>query len=110
MAKGVLAGTVGLLAAPAIGAHQEGFVGFAKGAAAGIASAVLLPVVGVGIGTAQVVRGLVNTPEALRESARGKHWDEVGARMGGFVGVAGRQAGGWVGGWVGGMHGWLGGG
>ena len=34
--KGLGAGVVGLVAAPALGAHQEGFVGFAKGAAAGI--------------------------------------------------------------------------
>ena len=33
--KGIGAGVVGLVAAPALGAHQEGFVGFAKGAAAG---------------------------------------------------------------------------
>jgi len=74
-AKGIIAGTVGLFAAPAIGAHQEGVIGFAKGAAVGIAGAVLLPVTGVAVGTAQVVRGLANTPKALRETAKGCSWD-----------------------------------
>lgn len=36
MAKGVLAGTVGLVAAPIIGAHQDGFAGLAKGTVAGL--------------------------------------------------------------------------
>lgn len=75
VAKGVLAGAIGLFAAPAVGAHQEGFKGFAKGAAAGIAGAVVLPVTGVAVGAAQVVRGLANTPEAVRESAKGHQWD-----------------------------------
>ena len=57
VAKGILAGAVGLVAAPAIGASQDGFRGFAKGAAAGVAGAVLLPVTGVAVGTTQVVRG-----------------------------------------------------
>lgn len=33
--KGIGAGVVGLVAAPVLGAHQEGFLGFAKGTAAG---------------------------------------------------------------------------
>ncbi len=33
--KGIGAGVVGLVAAPVLGAHQQGFAGFAKGAAAG---------------------------------------------------------------------------
>lgn len=73
--KGVLAGAVGLVAAPAVGASQEGFKGFAKGAAAGIAGAVLLPATGVAVGAAQVVRGIANTPEAIREQNKGKQWD-----------------------------------
>lgn len=48
------AGAIGLVAAPAIGASQEGFKGFAKGAAAGVAGAVLLPVTGVVVGAVQV--------------------------------------------------------
>lgn len=76
VAKGVLAGAVGLIAAPAIGASQEGFKGFAKGAAAGIAGAVLLPATGVAVGAVQVVRGIVNTPEAIQENQKGKHWNK----------------------------------
>jgi curved DNA-binding protein CbpA len=75
VAKGVLAGTVGLIAAPAVGASQEGFVGFAKGAAAGIAGAVILPATGIAVGIAQVGRGIANTPQAVRERAKGRHWD-----------------------------------
>lgn len=81
VAKGVLAGAVGLVAAPAIGAHQEGLKGFAKGAAAGIAGAVLLPVTGVAVGATQVVRGIANSAEAVREKANGKWWDEVSDGM-----------------------------
>jgi curved DNA-binding protein CbpA len=76
VAKGVLAGAVGLIAAPAVGASQEGFKGFAKGAAAGIAGAVLLPATGVAVGAVQVVRGIANTPEAIKENSKGKHWDK----------------------------------
>ncbi|KAH7622760.1 hypothetical protein Ndes2526B_g03599 [Nannochloris sp. 'desiccata'] len=76
VAKGVLAGAVGLIAAPAVGASQEGFKGFAKGAAAGIAGAVLLPATGVAVGAVQVVRGFANTPEAIKENRRGNHWDK----------------------------------
>jgi hypothetical protein len=39
---------------------------------------VALPVVGVGVGVTQIVRGVANTPEAIREQQRGKHWDMVG--------------------------------
>lgn len=74
-AKGILAGAFGLIAAPAVGAHQEGLKGFAKGAVAGVAGAVLLPVTGVAVGATQVVRGIANTPEAVREEARGRRWD-----------------------------------
>ena len=42
----------------------------------GIAGAVLLPVTGVAVGAAQVVRGAANTPEAVKQAASGKQWDE----------------------------------
>ena len=41
----------------------------------------LLPVTGVAVGTAQLVRGAVNTPEALKQASQGKHWDEVGGSL-----------------------------
>ena len=37
----------------------------------------LLPVTGLGVGLTQAVRGAINTPEAIRESSRGRHWDQV---------------------------------
>ncbi len=43
----------------------------------GVAGAVLLPVAGLGVGVAQVVRGAVNTPEAVRELNKGRYWDQV---------------------------------
>ena len=53
MSKGIVAGAVGLVAAPIMGARQEGVKGCAKGMAAGIVGAVALPVAGVTVGTAQ---------------------------------------------------------
>lgn len=38
LAKGVLGGAVGLIAAPVVGASQDGFMGFAKGLATGMYS------------------------------------------------------------------------
>ena len=46
-------------------------------ACAGLAGAVLLPVTGLGVGLTQAVRGAINTPEAIRESSRGRQWDQV---------------------------------
>jgi hypothetical protein len=42
--------------------------------------AVVLPVTGVAVGTAQVVRGAVNTPEAIKQASAGKHWDAANRR------------------------------
>ncbi len=44
---------------------------------AGVLGAAVLPVMGVGVGVTQMVRGVANTPEAIREAQRGKHWDTV---------------------------------
>lgn len=76
IAKGVLAGTVSLVASPIMGAKEQGIKGFAKGACAGVAGAVVLPVTGVVVGSVQMVRGAVNTPSAIRESYAGKEWDQ----------------------------------
>ncbi|KAK9815321.1 hypothetical protein WJX72_001695 [[Myrmecia] bisecta] len=76
VAKGVAAGAAGLVVAPAVGAVQGGLPGFAKGCLSGLAGAVLLPVTGVAVGATQVVRGIANTPEAIRESSKGRFWDE----------------------------------
>uniref|UniRef100_A0A0G4H904 J domain-containing protein n=1 Tax=Chromera velia CCMP2878 TaxID=1169474 RepID=A0A0G4H904_9ALVE len=74
--KGVLGGVTGLVAAPVIGAQQEGVGGFFKGLGVGIAGAVILPVVGVGVAGYQMVRGAVNTPEAIQKGQQGMKWDK----------------------------------
>lgn len=43
----------------------------------GVVGAVILPVVGVGVGLTQVGRGIYYTPEAIRESAKGRFWNHV---------------------------------
>lgn len=43
----------------------------------GVAGAVILPVTGVSVGLVQVARGIINQPEAISESSRGKVWDQV---------------------------------
>ncbi|GIM01777.1 hypothetical protein Vretimale_6563 [Volvox reticuliferus] len=60
IAKGVLGGAAGLVAAPFVG----------------VVGAVVLPVTGVGVGTVQMVRGVINTPEAVMQASNGKLWDE----------------------------------
>ena len=47
------------------------------GQCTGVLGAVALPVVGVGVGVAQIVRGVANTPESIREQHKGKSWDQV---------------------------------
>lgn len=76
IAKGVAGGAAGLFAAPIVGATREGVAGFAKGLASGVVGAVVLPVTGVGVGAVQLVRGIMNQPEALVQQAQGKLWDE----------------------------------
>ncbi|GMH45279.1 hypothetical protein BSKO_13236 [Bryopsis sp. KO-2023] len=77
IAKGVVGGTASLVAAPAVYASQDGWRGFGKGLAVGVAGAAVLPVVGVAVGATQIVRGVYNTPEALVEVTRGKYWDNL---------------------------------
>jgi hypothetical protein len=43
----------------------------------GIAGAVVLPITGIGVGAVQMVRGVANSGEAIKETAAGKVWDEV---------------------------------
>jgi len=77
MAKGCLAGVIGVFAGPAIGACKAGMKGFCCGMLAGCVGACVLPSTGFAVGTVQICRGLINTPEAVMESLRGKVWDEV---------------------------------
>lgn len=92
--KGVVAGAVNLVAAPVIGAQQEGLKGFAMGVGAGacvaaswylqwcvfssgVVGAVVLPVTGAATGVAQVVRGIANQNEAAKAESEGKVWNHV---------------------------------
>ena len=76
-AKSVALGAGALLAAPAIGAREDGARGFVKGLGLGIASAVVLPVVGASVGVAQIARGAANTPSAMAARARGERYDRT---------------------------------
>ena len=75
-AKGVGMGVVGLVAAPMLGAKENGIKGFLAGLGAGLVGAVALPVAGAVVGAVQVGRGVLNTPEAIKERSAGKIWDE----------------------------------
>ena len=59
-----------------VGAVKEGVPGFAKGLAAGVVGAVVMPVAGVCVGTVQIGRGIANQPEAIIQQSKGKVWDE----------------------------------
>jgi len=74
--KGVAVGAVGLVAAPVQGARDGGAKGFLAGLGIGVAGAVALPVAGAVVGCVQLTRGVLNTPEAIQERAKGKIWDE----------------------------------
>ena len=76
VAKGVAMGAVGLVAAPVLGAREGGVKGFCAGLGAGLLGAVTLPVYGAVVGSVQLARGAINTPEAFAERGRGKIWDE----------------------------------
>lgn len=58
-----------------MGARESGAKGFIKGVGAGLVAVVVLPVSGVVVGGVQMVRGAANTPNALKQSSAGKHWD-----------------------------------
>lgn len=73
--KGVLIGAAALVSAPIVGARAEGARGFAKGLGLGLASAIVLPVVGGAVAATQVVRGAMNTPEAVASASAGKRFD-----------------------------------
>eukprot|EP00667_Euglena_gracilis_P005438 EG_transcript_5475 len=75
--KGVVAGVGSLVAAPVLGASQEGFKGFAKGLGAGVLGCAVFTAWGTAVGLTQMVRGAMNHRESVAEAAAGKHWDEV---------------------------------
>ena len=75
VAAGAVAGVVGLVAMPVMGAKEAGVKGFAAGVGKGVAGAVALPVAGAVAGAVQITRGVANTPNAIASSAAGKQWD-----------------------------------
>eukprot|EP00397_Hematodinium_sp_SG-2012_P013797 GEMP01014020.1.p1 GENE.GEMP01014020.1~~GEMP01014020.1.p1 ORF type:complete len:674 (+),score=172.26 GEMP01014020.1:62-2083(+) len=73
--KGVLLGVGSLFAQPYLMAKDEGVKGFAKGVGAGLVTCVASTIGGVGIGVVQIIRGSLNTPQAIISKVRGKKWD-----------------------------------
>ena len=61
------------MAAPVIGAREQGAKGFVKGLGAGVVSAVALPVAGLVVGGVQLARGMANTPNAINEELKGRY-------------------------------------
>ena len=76
MVKGVLAGGAALVKAPVEGARENGVKGFVQGLGMGVAGAIALPVAGTIVGCVQLTRGVLNTPEAIKQRCVGKVWDE----------------------------------
>jgi len=72
--KGVIGGAIGLVAMPILCAKDEGPVGFFKGLGTGILGAIILPIAGTLTGSMQVIRGLINTPYAIKAKSNGKIW------------------------------------
>lgn len=75
MGKGIAAGLGALVAAPIVGAKEGGLSGFGKGLGTGLAAAVVLPVSGVATGVYQIGRGVMNTPDSIKNSQENKEWD-----------------------------------
>merc|ERR1719410_3146816 len=75
VAKGLGLGVVSLVAQPYIGARHGGARGFVKGVGTGTATCVASTIAGTVIGTGQIVRGVVNTPNAVVQKARGQVWN-----------------------------------
>jgi len=77
---GLLAGVAAVVAAPAVGARTEGISGFFSGIGKGLVGGVGLTIGGAVACATQVVRGVVNTPEAIQQANAGKRWDsDLGA-------------------------------
>lgn len=72
---GVVAGAATLVAAPYMGAKEEGAKGFAKGLGLGIVGGIVLPVTGVVVGISETVKGAVNTPTHVKAKMDDKEWD-----------------------------------
>lgn len=75
MTKGIGLGLAALVAQPYIGAKQSGAKGFVKGVGAGVLACTASTVTGTSVGTFQIVRGVLNTPRAIVQKARGQVWN-----------------------------------
>ncbi|CAE7834974.1 CAJ1 [Symbiodinium microadriaticum] len=64
----VVAGTGALIAAPVLGAREEGVSGFFKGLATGAFGAIAVTLTGAVAGATQIARGVYNTPEVADTS------------------------------------------
>lgn len=76
ISKGLGLGVAALVAQPYIGAKTSGVKGFAKGLGAGLLAFSASTVAGTAVGTTQIIRGVLNTPRAVVQKARGQVWDQ----------------------------------
>lgn len=74
--KGILVGTGCLFISPYVCAKAEGLCGLFKGIFWGIISAIIIPLMSVGVASYQIGRGIINTPESITQKVAGKIWDE----------------------------------
>lgn len=76
----ILAPTIGAAAGTKSGGIVGGVVGLTGGAVVGVIGGAALAVGGAVSGVSQMVRGLVNTPEAMMAPRQGKWWNELEGR------------------------------
>ncbi|SBT77435.1 DnaJ protein, putative [Plasmodium ovale] len=74
--KGIIVGTSFLFISPYLCAKAEGINGFFKGMFFGLLSAIVIPIISIGVASYQIGRGIMNTPESITQRALGKIWDE----------------------------------
>lgn len=85
---GFAAGGAALVAMPAVGLSEAGVPGFLLGVLKGTGCALGLALGGSAAGCAQLLRGVLNTPEALRQEGR-RRWDtKTGHWVDDFVDLA----------------------
>mmetsp|Transcript_22588 Transcript_22588/g.52626 ORF Transcript_22588/g.52626 Transcript_22588/m.52626 type:complete len:856 (-) Transcript_22588:21-2588(-) len=75
VAGGVGIGVASLVAQPYLGAKSEGAKGFVKGMGTGMVTCLASTVAGTVIGSSQIVRGVLNTPNAIVQKSRGQVWN-----------------------------------
>ena len=75
LGKGVLGGLCSLTIIPYTCAKEEGISGFIKGIGIGLLGGIFLPVAGMFTGSVQILKGILNTPEAITSNMDGKIWD-----------------------------------